>query len=513
MNKIENSLYQKHNLSSQNGTMRKFIILAIFIVGMGVRLYGIGLAPLDFHPVKQFRSAITARAFYYSSNASITPIEAEIAEASLNSIGILGPPIFEYLASKIYNIVNAEVIWIPKLISVVFWMVGGWFLYLLTREMVSFGAAIISLAFYTLLPFGVVASRSFQPDPFMVMLMIIAIYFLVRFYLDPKDKYLVIGGVFSSLAFLVKPVCVLIIFSVYISLGINHFGFKNFIRQKRIYIFIILSFLPSFLYYFYAIFSAGNLEAQAQKSFVLELFVNFNFWDGWLKRISQVMGYTYFFGGMIGVLLFKSGWRKALLFGAWTGYLLMCLSFNYTISTHDYYHLPLIPIVALSLGSIFEVILKELNAQLKSNSFLATLASLVVIFAFLLSAGISIQAQRRVPNYSGDLVFFREVGEVVHHSQNTIMLAPFDGKPLMYYGNIAGQYWPYWFDIRDEKLWLGKSLSASNRLQNLQDQNDYDYFIITDIEEFKNQTDLYELLTMNFSLLHQDDRLLVYSLK
>ena len=77
---------------------------------------------MDFNPIRQYNSAILARGFYeellYGETESVPPD------------GIVEPPILDGIASLAYYAVGSEQFCILRLLSAVFWMVGGVFLYL-----------------------------------------------------------------------------------------------------------------------------------------------------------------------------------------------------------------------------------------------------------------------------------------------------------------------------------------------------------------------------------------------
>ena len=56
--------------------------------------------------------------------------------------------------------------------------------------------------------------------------------------------------------------------------------------------------------------------------------------------------------GLLGIFLVRERIARSFLFGIWGAYLVFGLYFNYHISTHDYYSLPLIAIVAVSLAPL-----------------------------------------------------------------------------------------------------------------------------------------------------------------
>lgn len=497
---------------ARNEFMRWAVLFIVFLASLGIRIVGITRIPLDYHPVKQYRAALTARAFYYSRLENIPEWEKDIAASSLERIGILGPPVAAYIGSIIYSITGSEELWIAKLLSVIYWMIGGIFLYQIARRMMSEDAAIVSICIFLFLPFGVVSSQSFQPDPLMLMFTIISIYTITMHYEQSTKVSIYWAGLATAIAILVKPVCAFIIFGGFIALQYQKKGFnKDLIFDRDMYIFIFTATFPALLYYGYGIFYTETLNQQAQKSFIPQLFLQFNFWDGWLKRIKLAVGFTTFVGGILGVFLYPVSWQKKLLVGLWIGYFVMCFAFNYTISTHDYYHLPLFLIITLSLGSIADVLIRNLNHR-ANNRWQELSIAAVLFIALFLSAGTNVQATRKLPNFQPEIETEEEIGNVVSHSARTIFLAPYDGKPLMYYGKISGQYWPYWYDIRDEKLWGVKEMTPQQRFSSLSIGIDPEYFIVTDLVEFENQSDLKQFLDDNFPILFKNLRYIIYQL-
>jgi hypothetical protein len=437
----------------------------------------------------------------------------DLAEANVNDIGTLVPPVLDFSAALIYSFVGEEFLWIPRLLSAIFWLIGGAFLLSIAKKIMTIDAAIVSLSFYLLLPFGVLASQSFQPDSLMVMLMLVGISIIIKFDDNPSWGMLLFAAFASSIAVLIKPVSLPILLLTFLALRHYRVGLRDTFFNRQTLIFIIIMLSPTVLYYGYNILLVGGqLRQQADKSFVPKYFLEFRFWDGLLKRIRIVMGYTYLLGGIVGALLYRERRTRALMIGLWAGYFLMCFAFNYTAGTHDYYHLPLIPIVALSIGSIAMAILtyfQRKNSQGYRNAmFLGVLA-----VAFFLAAGSSVQARRKFPEFDSDIKIAQTIGAEVNHSIRTIHLAPYQGFPLMYYGELSGIYWPYWYDIRDEELWEGRSLTAEERFELLLEDYSPDYFIVADKEEFMRQEDLNDLLTQRFSTFVETEEYIIFDLQ
>jgi 4-amino-4-deoxy-L-arabinose transferase-like glycosyltransferase len=152
----------------QGSTLRLLVLGIVFVAAFCLRLYGIDQLPMGFVPVREYHGALLGRGFYewwLTGNLKTIPPD-----------GIIEPPILELVASFAYLIVGGEHLWIPRVLSALFWMVGAVFLYLIANRIVSPNAALFSVFFYLFVPYSVLASGAFMPDPLMVMLLVISVF-------------------------------------------------------------------------------------------------------------------------------------------------------------------------------------------------------------------------------------------------------------------------------------------------------------------------------------------------
>ncbi|MEM3101652.1 MAG: glycosyltransferase family 39 protein, partial [Candidatus Nitrosotenuis sp.] len=188
------------------GVKEIITVILILLVGLLIRLYHINKPPLDFQPIRQYQVAHIVRGMYYEGLDSIPKWQKEIAEINKERIGfLLEPRILENIVVFFYRVFGYEALWIPRMISSIFWIAGGFFLYLIGRNLFSLPLSFIALIFYLFLPFSLSASRSFQPDSMMMMLTLIGIYGIVRYFKSPSWTTLIITTIPSSLAILIKP--------------------------------------------------------------------------------------------------------------------------------------------------------------------------------------------------------------------------------------------------------------------------------------------------------------------
>jgi len=154
------------------------ICLALLSLGLVLRMISLTDPPLDFHPTRQLRAAIIARGMYYQTLPDADPKLRENALSIWATMESYEPPILEKLVATTYRLIGSEQVWVARIYSSLFWLIGGMALFALVRKMLSPIAGLCSLAFYLVLPWAVTASRAFQPDPWMVMWVLLSAYAL-----------------------------------------------------------------------------------------------------------------------------------------------------------------------------------------------------------------------------------------------------------------------------------------------------------------------------------------------
>ena len=299
----------------------------LFLVSFAVRIYHINIPLLDFHPMRQYRAAIKARDIYFDSSESIPEWRKEISRLNSAFIHDREPLIMEHLAFISYCIVGEEKLWIPRIYSILFWLIGGIFIYIIIRTMTSADAALLSTALYLLFPFGILASRSFQPDPLMIMGMVIGLYLIVRYYKKPSLPRLLIAAIISALAIIIKFVSFFVIIGAFVALGLYTHGFRKFFFNPHKILFIIISVLPPAIYYLYGFFAMKDIYSLARGDIIPSLLLKPLFWKGWLTQIGiviglgrtpgagRVIGYMLFFLAVTGIFLIRDKLSRALIYG------------------------------------------------------------------------------------------------------------------------------------------------------------------------------------------------------
>jgi hypothetical protein len=485
-------------------------IVFLFFTAFGIRLYHINEPPLNFHATRQYRSLIIARGYYFDGSISIPEWEKNVAHISQQRQGTLEPPIMEFLVSIGYRILGGENFWLSRSLSSLFWLVGGAFLYLIGKTITGSNAALFGTAFYLFLPFAIVASRSFQPDPLMVMLILASVFVVLRYYENPSKSRLAIAAVLSSLAFIVKPGSVFVIVSVFLTLSIYKQKSPRAFFNRATFVFLVITFTPTFLIYLYGIYTGTFLVDEAQKTLLPQLWLSGFFWRGWLNNIGDTVGFIPLIFALLGLLMFRQGLPRAFMVGWWTGYITFCLILNYNLATHDYYQLQLIPITGLSIGPVMALVMDHLY-QIHPEVHWRIAAWGVLLLALLLNFGL-VRSRLITSNFEHVVRTEQEIGELINHSTNTIFLSSDYGVPLEYHGLLSGIPWPLASDIEWERLAGLPVFTAEERFTEIFIKYSPEFFIVEDLNEYEQQPDLKQFLS-HFPILSQNNDFMIFDLR
>jgi 4-amino-4-deoxy-L-arabinose transferase-like glycosyltransferase len=496
----------------QSGTIKTYwhvgILIALFVLALGIRLYYVNDSSLIAE--RQFRSALLARAYYYETQDSIPEWQREIARINVEREDSFEPPILEHIAALVYRILGRESIAVARIFSVIFWMVGGVFFYLVAHRLFPLEVAVVGTAYYLLRPIGIHSSISFIPDPLMIMWFLICLWAMLRYFDQPSSNGVVLAGVFAGLSVLAKPMGLFAILAAFLGLTLYKKGMGRQTIDRHFLIFVSIALLPFIVYYAYGVLLAGFLTRQAEISFLPHLFLERTYWRDWLFTAIDAVGYMPLIAALLGLAVLPWGRTKALLLGLWFGYLVLGLVFNNHIQFATHYHLQLIIIVALSFSPLVTTILQQFRLVLdKWYGWIPVIIALAIVLTFNFRA---IRADYAFPRFESVEVA-EEIGELVGHSSQTVYLAPYYGRPLHYYGQLSGVYWPrandYW-TLQRAGMEVSK-LSVQERFEMI----DYapEYFIITDFQEFnRHHDDLRIFLTENCSLMAKSNHYLIYEM-
>ena len=505
------------------------VVFLLFAAAIAIRLYHITDPLLEFHVTRQYRSAVIARALYLPYDTSMPDWAREIAVMDADQ-GALEPPIIEHLAMYGYRLAGGEHLWIGRLISIIGWLIGGIAIWRTGCRLMSASGALAAVLVYVLALYGVLASRSFQPDALMTGVTAVAILQIVRFGSGGAASDLFAAIVATAVAALIKPMSLFFTVGCFVAAAwpARHSHGASLMAAGRSWLlawrgwaFLLLSIAPMAAYYAYGLFVTGEMQSETGGRFLPHLLATRFFWSGWWT-IAQSIGDAWVWPlALIGALLAKPGLPRRLFAGFWAAYLLLGVAFTYHFATHDYYHLPALIIVALGTGSAVTWMGDAAGRTAYRRSLSAGIALLMLLTAvvWLQRSATTLRSRDR----SSELVMFQRIGDLLQHSRRTIMLTYDYGMPIRYHGRVTGPTWPSAGDLTAGDLGAGagaaedsawsSGVSAEQRYREFYGPSDPEYFLITDFESFHEQSDLQPFLDATFERLTEQDGFLVYDLR
>lgn len=505
------------NLISRYVLQRElWLVVLLFLAAAGIRIGH--LDDSRFMSERQYRSAMIARADYLAKENSVPDWRKHVAAVSAHRLGVLEPPVMEFLSVQAYRVLGYEQIWIPRMLATLFWLIGGGCLFLLASHLVSRRAAVYAIAFYLFFPLGIAVSIAFIPDSLMLMLFIAGLLAIVLYAEQPSPQRLIAAGVLSGLCVLVKPLCIFGLTFAFVALRIKSSGIRSLVKPASFLMGAFILF-PALTYYVYGMYIHGFMYGQAEASFVPGLLLQASYWKKLLSVAANSIGTTPISLALLGLLIPVNKHFRPLIVGLISGYVLFCLLFTYHVRVSGHYHLQLIVPVALGIGAAVDFFVKRIRTAVEPRWLfqLTVLCAAVIIgVAAVQDALSSIRAQ-------GDIVspaVATKVGEAVEHSTRVVYVSQYYGAPLEYFGELSGWYWPRGMTNIDRALGKNQSdthRSVEERLKSLgtaQSKAEADfvpeYFAVTDFREYAFHADLAEYLDTHCSLIVSQPTHLVY---
>ena len=276
---------------------------------------------------------------YFKDHPELPDWQRRMAIQQWQTKAEVEPEVFERLVALTYRVTGVET-WVARVYASMFWMIGAAFLFLLVREQVSGVAALVSAAYFIVFPYAVIASRSFQPDVLMVMLVIMFWWLYMRWARAEAWTWAAIAGVVGGLAIYVKFVAVFFVVGAALGLGLSTFG-RELPRKRQIWLMAALGVLPAAAYLYYGIVQHDFLRGQFSGRFIPALLLEPINYLRWAEMANRAAGVFAIVAGLVGLMSIRNKSLQGLLIGLWGAYLVYGLFFDYHIGTHDYYHLPL----------------------------------------------------------------------------------------------------------------------------------------------------------------------------
>jgi len=482
------------------------LLVLVFMMGLIIRVSDLFDAPLDFHATRQLHSALIARGMYYQHLESAPEWKREMAYNQWQAEGLIEPQIMETLTALGYRLIGSEQLWIARLLAILFWMIGGVFLFLITEEIADFAAGTFAVVFYMVWPYAAAASRAFQPEPLLIAAMLATLWVFMQWMRLEKWTWAILAGLLSGFSIYIKSTGVFFLIPAFISVIIQRYGFRKAIRNKQVWLMIILSALPYLAYLYYGTVILDTLGQQFDFRFFPGRWIQPLFYIQWMLELDKTILLVIVMAAVMGISLFTHKKYFMLLVGFLLGYIIYGFVFSYHITTHDYYHLPLIIPVSVGIGIILGKIFRVSERNRTITRVIFAIAALLFIGFYSWQTRSTLSRD----DYTKEVAAWEQAGEYIGRDGRVIGVFENYGLRLAYWG------WNYvssWTTMGDVKL---RELAGQEI--NLQQQFDdrianYDFFVVGDRVEYERQAFLKEYFETTFLKVHEIGDILIFDLR
>jgi 4-amino-4-deoxy-L-arabinose transferase-like glycosyltransferase len=458
-------------------------LILLLVLGGILRLVNLNAPPMDFQPTRQMRNSLVARAIYYEALPGADPQKVALAESFRRAVGQYEPPITEWMVGHAFLLTGEETFAVPRILGMLFWLAAGIALFDLARRISSPAAGLVSLAYYLVLPFAVQASRSFQPDPLMTASFVGGLYFLYRWTQEQKWQWALLAAVLAGFAVLVKVVIVFLIAPAAVAAVLLALG-RRFWRSPQVWAMFGVMTLPAFAYYVLGTPGRSTEYFFAWTVDLVRLIGSVHFYADWLGFVGSLFGLTILLLAVLGTLLAPPRARWILV-SLWFGYFIYGLTLPFQMVTHSYYHIQLIPLVALGLAPAIDALVARASA-------LGRVWRVVFLVPVLVFLGYQSWAARSVlvrEDYSQVPSFWQTVAAALPQNADVIALTQDYGFDLMYWGWRKVDLWPLATNLA---AFRNSGRDLASRFSQLVDGDRF--FLVTSGAQLESQPELRSIL-------------------
>jgi len=259
--------------------IQRFPLLFLGAIALIPRLYHLNSPIIGVHAWRQADTAAMARNFY----------RMQLSHPGLNNLWrFFYPqvdwggggyaetefPIYPAIVSWLYRLTGDDMLY-ARLVTVLFSLIGLYFLYRLVELCFDRSVAFWSALFYAILPLSVFYGRTVQPESLVMMSTLGGLYFFKRWTVSEQKRDLVFSWGLSAIALLTKVLPLIYLGIPLLFLAVLKFK-GRIVRRLDLWIYVIALLAVTFAWYYHA------------HQIYLDTGLTFGFWSNDTDRYSWI---------------------------------------------------------------------------------------------------------------------------------------------------------------------------------------------------------------------------------
>lgn len=423
--------------------------LGLILIGaFWVRTYRIDRPLADWHSWRQADTAAVSRNFIKEGFSPFAPKFDDMAPLSEGSLP--NPERYRFVEFPLYNIL-VWLVWLKfpfqesmaRLVSIFLSLGSVTFLFLITRRYFGNLLSLLATFIFAFLPYNIFYSTVIMPEPLLVFSMLGTLLFF-DLWLEKNNNFLrniifgILAVLFSAMALLTKPVAIFLAPPL-LYISYRQFGL-SFFKSVKIWLFVLLTLLP---FGFWRFIALQHPEGIPRFMWLIDghnlrfkgAFFYWIFHDRFSRLILTVGGFALLVLGLL-----HRGKKGDLFFLSWLfGMVLYLIVFSTGNVIHDYYQVPIIPILSIFVAKGVAFLLEQ-----KVSIIQRVLLIFVAIFLLGLTFFLSWREVRTLFNINNPTIV--EVGKIADEilPKDAKVIAPYGGDTaFLYQTNRPGWALPY----------------------------------------------------------------------
>jgi hypothetical protein len=255
----------------------------------------------------------------------------------------------------------------------------------------------------------------------------------------------------------------------------------------------------------YGLLISRELQSQFSLRFFPQLWIDPVFWLRWIEMIDKVVVFEFFLAAILGILLLRNSNFRSLLFALFLGYFVYGMTLPYHMSTHDYYQLPLVPIVAMGVSVVFSKIV----SGIKDIKWVSNVVILGVLGLYMVINAWDIRVALKRNNYDNEVKFWENMSEVFQRDDRVIGITQDYGYRLNYWGWTGIENWMSTGDFSLREL-AGQEIDLQALFE--EKTQGMDYFLVTQFSELNNQPEIKEILYEGYQIREETSDYVIFDL-